>query len=195
MRFKEFNRNSVLEKCIPLFWKKGFDACPISEIVEVTGVNRFSLYEEFGNKEGILYATLALYHERYNLPRFEILSEDGDLVEIIRNFFLSFLDKNQVKQEGSYMIHIGTEYADRDVQVNSILKSFIKELEQLFVSLLNRYDDMNEKSELYARHLTGLYCTSMSFSLIHSEKERLKHIINGIELITNKKLSYASKIK
>ena len=61
MRYKEFNRNSVLEKCIPLFWKNGFRACAISDIVEETGVNRFSLYEEFENKEGILYAALELY--------------------------------------------------------------------------------------------------------------------------------------
>ena len=64
MRYKEFHKNTVLEKCIPLFWKNGFGACTISDIVRTTGVNRFSLYEEFNNKEGILHNALALYQQR-----------------------------------------------------------------------------------------------------------------------------------
>ena len=58
MRYKEYNPNSVLEKSIPLFWEHGFGGCAIKEIVEATGVNRFSLYQEFEDKEGILYLSL-----------------------------------------------------------------------------------------------------------------------------------------
>ena len=65
MRYKEFNRNKVLEDCIQLFWEKGFNSCSISDIVERTKVNRYSLYEEFEDKDGILLQTLILYKKRY----------------------------------------------------------------------------------------------------------------------------------
>ena len=78
MRYKEYNRNAVLEKAIRLFWQKGFNGCSINEIVEVTGVNRFSLYHEFVSKEGILYASLELYRERYSKDKFDLLkNSDG----------------------------------------------------------------------------------------------------------------------
>ena len=54
MRYKEYNVNRVLEKSIQLFWKNGFRGCSVKEIVEVIGVNRFSLYHEFADKSGIL---------------------------------------------------------------------------------------------------------------------------------------------
>ena len=65
MRYKEYNVNRVLEKSMALFWQKGFNGCSVNELVKETGVNRFSLYNEFENKEGILYASLELYRERY----------------------------------------------------------------------------------------------------------------------------------
>ena len=67
MRYKEFNSNKVLEECISLFWKNSFNGTPMSAIVKQTAVNRFSLYQEFENKQGILYEALKLYRERYAL--------------------------------------------------------------------------------------------------------------------------------
>ena len=61
----EYNVNSVLEKSIKIFWDNGFRGTSINEIVNATGLNRFSLYHEFENNEGILYASLKLYRDRY----------------------------------------------------------------------------------------------------------------------------------
>ena len=113
MRYKEFNRNRVLEKCIPLFWGNGFRACAISDIVRETSVNRFSLYQEFGNKEGILIATLKLYKERYSSENFNILTKDGRSENILNEFYSSFFDSAN-KQDGNFVIHVGVELADTD---------------------------------------------------------------------------------
>ncbi len=64
MRYKEYNVNSVLKKTIRLFWKRGFRGCSINDLVDETNVNRFSLYHEFSNKEGILYHSLEYYQKK-----------------------------------------------------------------------------------------------------------------------------------
>ena len=111
MRYKEYNKNRVLEKCIKLFWKNGFKGCAISKIVEDTGVNRFSLYEEFNDKNGMLYASLNLYRERHCQDKFDLLKTQEPPAVAIKNFYLSFLnDSNDIT--GCYFIHIGTELAD-----------------------------------------------------------------------------------
>lgn len=76
MRYKEYNTNNVLEKSIKLFWENGFRGCSINEIVQTTGVNRFSLYHEFENKEGILYASLHLYKKRYCQEKLDLLNAE-----------------------------------------------------------------------------------------------------------------------
>ena len=183
MRYKEYNVNRVLEKSIPLFWKKGFNGCSINEIVEETGVNRFSLYHEFTNKEGILYQSLKLYRDRYTKDQLSILKSEGKLASILKQFYLSFLHESRPIL-GCYIIHIGTELADSDTEVNQFVDHFLDEINSLLVSLLMRSDYDKKDAMVRARHLLGLYCTSMSFCLIHTPAEREKYIHNGIKVIT-----------
>ena len=184
MRYKEYNVNRVLEKSIALFWQKGFNGCSINDIVDTTGVNRFSLYHEFGNKEGILYESLNLYRRRFCDNKFSMLELDGDLVTSLKNFYLSFLQDSDPVM-GCYFIHIGTELADDDKRVKKCMDEFLKEINGLFVKLLMKHNYERQDAELRARHLLGLYCTTMSFCLIHTPYEREKYALNGIKLIVS----------
>ena len=185
MRYKEYNVNRVLEKCIKLFWSKGFRGCSINEIVSKTGVNRFSLYHEFEDKEGILYNSLALYKERYANPKFEILKKKGNIKDILYEFYMSFL-KLTNEQQGCYFIHIGTELADFDSKIKHIVQEYLNEIENSIKNMLEQNGD-SLASDFLSRHLIGLFCTSMSFCLILSEEQRDYHIKNGINLILNQK--------
>ncbi|MCZ4279585.1 TetR/AcrR family transcriptional regulator [Kiloniella laminariae] len=60
-RHKSYDRDLVLEKAMELFWAKGYEGTHLSELVKVTGLNRFGLYAEFGGKEGLFRAALDLY--------------------------------------------------------------------------------------------------------------------------------------
>lgn len=190
MRYKEYNKNKVLEQCIYLFWQKSFRGCSINDIVEKTGVNRFSLYHEFQNKEGILYNSLDLYKKRHSTQKFALLKEKGELKEVLQRFYLSFLLREEY--QGCYFIHIGTEMADEDSEIKLLLKEYLNTLESLFSELLQNHDHTKQEADFCARHLIGLFCTSMSFCLIHSPLEREKHIANGIQVILNKNKHHAT---
>ncbi len=60
-RKKNYDRTEVLESARDLFWAKGYEGTHLQELVEVTGVNRFSLYSEFDGKEGLFLESLRLY--------------------------------------------------------------------------------------------------------------------------------------
>jgi AcrR family transcriptional regulator len=62
-RPKLFNREEVLEKAMPLFWKHGFAATSLQEIEKVTGVNKSGLYSEFKNKQDLFLESLRHYFE------------------------------------------------------------------------------------------------------------------------------------
>ncbi|MEN8005752.1 MAG: TetR/AcrR family transcriptional regulator [Candidatus Krumholzibacteriota bacterium] len=62
-RPRKYDRDDVLNKAMKLFWTKGYEGTHLKELVEVTGINRFSLYKEFGGKEGLFMAALAAYME------------------------------------------------------------------------------------------------------------------------------------
>lgn len=185
MRYKEYNANKVLEKSIELYWQKGVNGCSINNLVEATGVNRFSLYHEFESKQGILYASIKLYRERYCKEKMLILKEDGDLIQILINFFMSFLE-NKLPVTGCYIIHVGTELADSDPRVKQDLDDYLSEIRILFSELLIRNGYSHTDAVFTSRHLLGLYCTAMSFCLIHTKEEQEKYLLNGINLILSK---------
>jgi AcrR family transcriptional regulator len=62
-RPKNFSREEVLEKAMPVFWKHGFADTSLQALERATGVNKSGLYTEFRDKEDLFLACLRHYLE------------------------------------------------------------------------------------------------------------------------------------
>jgi AcrR family transcriptional regulator len=62
-RPKNFSREEVLEKAMPVFWKYGFADTTLQQLERATGVNKSGLYTEFRDKEDLFVACLRHYLE------------------------------------------------------------------------------------------------------------------------------------
>lgn len=60
-RPREFDPERVEDAAMRLFWERGFDGVSISDVTAATGVNRRSVYEEFGSKEKLFERAAARY--------------------------------------------------------------------------------------------------------------------------------------
>lgn len=67
-RQKQYEREDLLDRAIELFRTHGFNGTPTAALVEALGVNRKSMYAEFGSKQGLFLAALERYN-RVHLPR------------------------------------------------------------------------------------------------------------------------------
>lgn len=82
-RNKKYERSDVARKAMDLFWRDGFHGTSTQTLVESMGVNRFSLYAEFGNKQNLYEAALQLYAQEVVDQHFRALeSEDAGLPQI-----------------------------------------------------------------------------------------------------------------
>jgi TetR/AcrR family transcriptional repressor of nem operon len=61
---KQFDRDKVLDRAMTLFWRRGYEATSIEELVAATRINRGSLYATFGNKRSLFLAILERYWEQ-----------------------------------------------------------------------------------------------------------------------------------
>ncbi|WP_028110122.1 TetR/AcrR family transcriptional regulator [Ferrimonas futtsuensis] len=78
-----FDREEVLEKAMGLFWQRGFEATSVANLVEHLGINRFSLYNSFGDKHQLYHLCLKHYQETYAKPRLQpLLTNNAGLKEI-----------------------------------------------------------------------------------------------------------------
>lgn len=57
-RPRSYDRDVVLDKAMSMFWRLGYEGAHLSALVAHTGLNRFSLYKEFGGKAGLYEAAL-----------------------------------------------------------------------------------------------------------------------------------------
>ncbi|KUI39268.1 TetR/AcrR family transcriptional regulator [Mycobacterium sp. GA-2829] len=62
-RPREFDPDQVEQAAMKLFWERGFDAVSISDVTAATGVNRRSIYAEFGSKENLFDRAFQRYLE------------------------------------------------------------------------------------------------------------------------------------
>ena len=60
-RRKNFSRENVLKKALPVFWKYGFAHTSLRELEKATGVNKSGLYSEFVDKGDLYLESLRYY--------------------------------------------------------------------------------------------------------------------------------------
>ena len=56
-----FDRDETIAKVTSLFWEKGYHATSMQDLVDVTGLNRSSIYNSFGDKYNLFIESLKHY--------------------------------------------------------------------------------------------------------------------------------------
>lgn len=82
-RPKQFDRDRALESALDLFWRHGYEATSLADLVEVTGAKAPTLYAEFGNKEGMFRAAVERYLQKYTTCTNQLLEQDVPVAEIV----------------------------------------------------------------------------------------------------------------
>ena len=67
-RAKQYERTDLLDRAVELFRRQGFNGTSTAELATELGVNRKSMYAEFGSKQALFEATLEHY-DRFHLSR------------------------------------------------------------------------------------------------------------------------------
>lgn len=85
-RPKSFDPDTVLTKAMGVFWTKGYDAASISDLTAAMGINRFSLYDTFGDKHTLYIKALESYEQSVLVPTLERINAFHSLSEIEEHF-------------------------------------------------------------------------------------------------------------
>ncbi len=70
-----------------LFWEKGYAATSVQDLVDRMGVNRFSLYDTFGDKRALYLAALDRYQGQQTERLVRPLEETADGLSAICQYF------------------------------------------------------------------------------------------------------------
>jgi TetR/AcrR family transcriptional repressor of nem operon len=115
-----YELQAVLRASAALFRTRGFHEVSVPDILAATGLNRFALYEKFGGKEGLFYATLDYYHgvmvKRGLLdPLYRETASAGTLIKRLR--MLQRMNLNPELRPGCLIVNANIELGRKDERV------------------------------------------------------------------------------
>lgn len=145
-RPKEFEPNAVLDKAMQLFWRKGYEATSIQDLVEHMGINRFSLYDTFGDKHRLYLAALDRYRQKVASESLAILEHSREGLPAIRRYFLALLDSAATPQgkEGCLMANSAVEVAPHDSEAAARVQAYLARSDEVFYQALARAREKGE---------------------------------------------------
>ncbi|MCR9193420.1 MAG: TetR/AcrR family transcriptional regulator [Hyphomonas sp.] len=150
---KGYKREDVLDRAIELFRRQGYSATSTTELVDALGINRKSMYAEFGSKQELFEAALEHY-SKINLSRVLAPIEAPDAnAQSIRDAFLGYASASETKFSGlgCLMANTAVERAALDPGSARFVDAYLERLTRGFRNALEnaRSDgDVSHEAEL-----------------------------------------------
>ncbi|MGH3655817.1 MAG: TetR/AcrR family transcriptional regulator [Micromonosporaceae bacterium] len=165
-----------------LFWDRGYAATSLSDLEQRTGLNRSSLYQHFGSKQGLFHAALGNYLDEVAEPRLaDLESPDAGLPEVV-GYLRALADSMRTSphdsSRGCLMVNTITELADRDPDSRALGARYRQRLTEAFGNALARAaaqgeihpDSTSDRANLLTGAVIGVLATA---HLSHSDAAAL----------------------
>ncbi|MFD3656816.1 TetR/AcrR family transcriptional regulator [Streptomyces sp. NPDC058620] len=149
-RTKEFDPDAALQSALELFWRRGYEATSIADLVEHLGIGRQSIYATFGNKHELYLKAMDRYSERRDPLLLAELSQPGPALPVVRaavRRFASEAATPESRLNGCLVTNTAAELAPHDPAAARRVESSWEHFETLLHSALVRARAQGELPE------------------------------------------------
>ncbi|WP_327312820.1 TetR/AcrR family transcriptional regulator [Streptomyces sp. NBC_01235] len=146
-RTKEFDPDTALRSALELFWRRGYEATSMADLVEHLGIGRASIYATFGNKHDLYLKALDRYGETHQPLLLRELSQPGPALPavraVVRRFAAEATDEGR-RTYGCLVTNTAAELAPHDSAAAHRVELSWEHLETLLESALVRAQAQGE---------------------------------------------------
>ena len=183
-RLKAYNEPEVVEKAMNLFWKNGFEATSMQMLEKEMGINKFSIYASFENKNGLFIESLKCYKEKLGVLIHKMKNSKKGIADI-EQYFYNFIEfsKGTELGKGCFVTNSVNEIKENtDQKIKNVLSIFLNDIKQVFFEKLQE-SNSNNKNDI-ALQKEADYLVLSIFGLANASKFFSKEqIANHIENI------------
>lgn len=179
----QFDEHAVIAAAVDVFWRHGYVAASINNLTEATGLSRSSIYQRFGDKDGLFLEALEAYKAR-GLKRMTAIQGDTErerLVALLRAFTPKQLGAD--RPVGCLIARSYTETAELSPAVRSAVLAAATELREVFMGILNQAIKNRELPndtdvEAMGWYYFGIQQTIVKFPAIGADQNTLDRMID-----------------
>ncbi|MGH7040923.1 MAG: TetR/AcrR family transcriptional regulator [Acetobacteraceae bacterium] len=161
-RPREFDEDAVLDAAVQCFWKRGYEATSVRELVAHTGITAASLYNAFGDKRSLYGRALDHYVEASiadRIRRCEALPPR----RAIEVFFEEIVKRSLSDRDrkGCLLVNAALGVAPHDPGFRAVVAAVLVQIEAFFLACVRagRADGTITRSlsaDTLAQHLLGV---------------------------------------
>ncbi|WHT22222.1 TetR family transcriptional regulator [Crossiella sp. CA-258035] len=147
-RTKEFDPDVALRAAMELFWRQGYEATSMQDLVDHIGVNRASIYATFGGKHELYLRALDRYAEDTDAIILSGLSKAGPVLPEVRGVVRRYVQDSLQDQErrGCLVTNTAVELLPGDPAAGRRVELSLDGLERVLTGALIRAQDQGELS-------------------------------------------------
>jgi TetR/AcrR family transcriptional regulator, transcriptional repressor for nem operon len=137
-RTKEFEPREALDAAVHLFWRKGYGATSMRDLLVGMGIGRGSFYDTFGDKHTVFLASLDRFQELRTSWVYEVLEDTGldGIEEVFRRTVQGLLEFEP--RRGCLLANSAVECAPHDQEVAEKISRYVLRTEAAFEGALVR---------------------------------------------------------
>jgi TetR/AcrR family transcriptional repressor of nem operon len=134
-RPREFDEGAVLDAAALCFWKQGYEATSVRDLVAHTGITAASLYNAFGDKRALYQRALDHYVEASiadRIRRCEVLPP----LQAIEKFFADIVQRslNDRDRKGCMLVNAALDVAPHDPAFRKVVAKVLIGIEAFFLA-------------------------------------------------------------
>ena len=139
-RPREFDTDQALEAAMHQFWRKGYEATSLQDLLEVMHLSKSSFYETFGNKHHLFEQCLTHYWDSLTSQMIEDLRRIRSGRKFIEAVFYAVADEASQKGEkhGCLLVTTANELAHRDKVIGNLVSRGTAKLAEVFLTAVKQ---------------------------------------------------------
>ena len=188
-RKKEFDVDLVLDKAMNAFWKHGYEATSLNDLLDCMQIQRASLYNAFGDKRTLFLETLRRYEVNRQAQIAALAKAHSPRQAILRLFqdITTAVLENGAR-EGSFLVNTALELSPHDQEVAQVVGRAFSKRELFFRKMIEKGRASGEISQTVvpaatARALLSLCIGLRVLSRSRPEKILLQAIVKHVEAL------------
>ena len=171
----EFDRCEALQKAREVFQRSGYEAASIDELTQALGISRASLYNSFGDKHGLMLATLDAACQQDDELRSRTNRRRCSAKTAIREMLESLAASDA---QGSFLLTLGAELSTSDPDVQRRVQATLEANRALFADILTKEDVYTPKQiETKAAALLGSMVAILTLRRVHPDPTLLQYVL------------------
>lgn len=122
-RKKEFDVDVACDRALELFWRRGYEATSVNDLVGELGIGKASLYAAFGPKHQLYLTALRRYVERSDRRIVTQLGSEGSPLDAVRRLVNGYVDQALDQgQMGCLVVNAAIELVPTDPDVARLVE-------------------------------------------------------------------------